>query len=321
MDVYRTILPALAVVLLCIVAGALLRRRRWLTPEADVSLFNLVVKLFWPCLVVDKVLGSDAVRASSSLAWAPVFGFGTVALGIALARAFARWTPAGDERGRRTFAVTTGIYNYGFIPLPLIMMLFDDQVVTTLFVHNLGVELALWTVGVALLSGGLGWRGLRRALNPPFFAVVLSVAFTLAGWDRAVPSILLETAGVLGQCCVPIALLLTGATMYDEYEAAPAGWRNRHGFATSAWACALRLGLIPLLMLAAARMLPLSENLLKVVAVQAAMGSGLFPLVLARHYGGDPAMAFRVIFATAGLSFLTCPLWVHFGFWWLGVGP
>lgn len=321
MDIYLTILRPLTVVLLCIVGGALFRRFRCLTPEADASLFNLVVRLFWPCLVIDKVLGSEAVRDPGNLLWAPLLGFAAVAGGIALARAFARLTPVRDDRGRRTFAVTTGMYNYGFIPLPLIIMLFDDEVVTTLFVMNLGVEVALWTVGVTLLSGSLGWKGLRRALNPPFFAVVISIVLTLLGWDRAVPAVFMDAATFLGLCCVPISLLLTGATMYDEYEAASEDLFKGTGWRTSAWACGLRLGLIPVLMLLTARLLPLSDPLLKVMAVAAAMGSGLFPLVLSRHYDGDPAVAFRVIFATASISFLTCPLWIRFGFWWLGVGP
>ena len=303
-------------VLLCIVAGAFFRRSRCLTPEADASLFNLVVRLFWPCLVVDKVLGNEAVRAPGNLLWSTIFGFATVAAGIALARGLA---PGTDGRTGRTFAVTTGIYNYGFIPLPLIMVLFDDRVVATLFVHNLGVELALWTVGVALLSGGLGLRGLARAVNPPSVAVVGASVFTLTGWDRAVPGVALDAAAFLGASCVPMALLLTGATMYDEYEAGPRGRPGRADWAIGLRACVLRLALIPLLMLTAARLLPLPDALLRVVAVTASMGSGLFPLVLSRHYGGDPAVAFRVIFATTVASFLTCPFWIRFGFWWLGL--
>jgi predicted permease len=321
MELYLVILRPLAVVLLCIVGGAALRRFRYLTPEADVSLFNLVVVVFWPCLIVDKVLGSPAVRDPGNLLWAATFGFAAVAGGIGLARGLARWTPIKDSRGRRTFAVTTGIFNYGFIPLPLILMLFDDEAVTTLFIHNLGVELALWTVGVTLLSGALTWRGLRRAMNPPFFAVTFSILLTLPGWEVYVPGVLRDAAHFLGLCCVPIALLLTGATMFDEHETSPTALLGREGVATSAWACGLRLALIPILMVVTAGILPLSEPLLKVVAVTASMGSGLFPLVLARHYGGDPNVAFRVIFATAALSFLTCPLAMRLAFWWLGIVP
>jgi predicted permease len=271
--------------------------------------------------VVDKVLGSPAVSDPGNLLWGPLFGFASVALGIGIAWAVAGWTPARDPRSRRTFAVTTGIYNYGYIPLPLLLAMFNDEVVTMLFVHNLGVEIALWTLGVALLSGRLGWRGLRRTLNPPFLAVVLSILLTLLGWDVAVPGVLRATARFLGSCCIPVALLLTGASMFDAYEAAPHRRWGLTGAKVSATACALRLGLIPLLMLLGARLLPLPVPLLKVVAVTSAMGSGLFPLVLARHYGGDPDTAFRVIFATAALSFVTCALWIRFGFWWLGVGP
>ena len=37
-----------------------------------------------------------------------------------------------EPRQRRTFAFTTGIYNYGYVPLPLIQKLFDAQTTAVL---------------------------------------------------------------------------------------------------------------------------------------------------------------------------------------------
>ena len=56
-----------------------------------------------------------------------------------------------------------------------------------LFVHNLGVEVALWTVGVAC-SRQFPWREIRkRLLSPPLVAIVLALLVTSAG-RAAIPS-------------------------------------------------------------------------------------------------------------------------------------
>jgi predicted permease len=55
--------------------------------------------------------------------------------------------------------------------------------------------------------------------------------------------------------------------------------------------------------------------------LQAAMPSAVFPILLARHYGGDPPTAMRVVIGTSVAGLLTIPLWVRFGMRFLGVGP
>jgi malate permease and related proteins len=53
-----------------------------------------------------------------------------------------------------------------------------------------------------------------------------------------------------------------------------------------------------------------SGELRRVLYIQAAMPSAVFPIILARHYGGDPATAVRVVVATSVLGLITIPLWL-----------
>ena len=53
--------------------------------------------------------------------------------------------------GLRTFAFAVGIYNYGYIPIPLVDQLFGADALAVLFVHNIGCELAIWTVGMMVM--------------------------------------------------------------------------------------------------------------------------------------------------------------------------
>jgi predicted permease len=49
------------------------------------------------------------------------------------------------------------------------------------------------------------------------------------------------------------------------------------------------------------------------------MPAAVFPIILARQYGGDPATAVRVVVVTSLGGLVTIPLWLQAGLSWLGL--
>ena len=49
------------------------------------------------------------------------------------------------------------------------------------------------------------------------------------------------------------------------------------------------------------------------------MPCAVFPIVLARHFDGSPEVALKVVLATTVISFVTMPLWVALGLYWIPV--
>ncbi len=84
-------------------------------------------------------------------------------------------------------------------------------------------------------------------------------------------------------------------------------------------ALALRLGLLPVLILLLARYLPLSLELKRVLVVQAAMPAAVVPIIIARLYGGHPRTAVQIVLGTTAIGILTIPLWLRAGLAWVGV--
>jgi predicted permease len=68
-----------------------------------------------------------------------------------------------------------------------------------------------------------------------------------------------------------------------------------------------------------ASVIPASVELKRVMALQAAMSSAVFPIILARHYGGDAPTAMRVVLGTTVVGFISIPLWIRFGLEFLGL--
>lgn len=316
MKEFLIVLAAVLPIFILAAAGMLARRREWLTEEADQSLMRLTINVLVPAFISEKVLGNPALLRLGDMFIAPVLGFGAVALGIGVAGLAAYAAGIGDDRTRRTFAYVTGLFNYGYVPLPLALMLFDRETVGILVVFNLGVEVALWTFGAALLSRKEGEPLLRKIFNPSVITILITLALNFSGTHPHVPDVLITAARMLGECAIPMGLVLTGAIISDhlhEFHAA-------HGWRVMSTSCLLRLGVLPVVFLLVAKFapVPLSLELQRVLMLQAAMPAAVFPLIMTKHYGGDTVTAMRVIVGTSAIGLVTIPLWVRFGMKFLG---
>ena len=314
-DVLSAVLPVFFLALV----GIGLRRVRWLTEEADATLLRLVVNVLTPCLIFDKVLGNQALQRAENLFIPPVMGFGGIVLGIGICWLFRRRVGLKTDAEQRTFALVAGLQNYGYVPFPLVLVLFANHPDTpgVLFVHNLGVDIAMWTLGLMTLGHATGPGEWRKLINAPLVAIVLSLLLNACGAARWMPRPVGITASMLGACAFPLGIMLTGAMVADQIrQLNPA-----RAAGTLIWSAIFRLGVIPALMLGIVRVLPCSVEVKRVIVVQAAMPAGVFPIVLSRLYGGDPATAVRSVAGTTILSLITIPLWIQVGMAWLHLAP
>jgi malate permease and related proteins len=152
-------------------------------------------------------------------------------------------------------------------------------------------------------------------VSPVLIALVLAVACNLAGLTAHLPGVLTTTVHALGVCGIPLGLIMTGVNLAN-YLNEP---RQLFDVKVSIAAMALRLGLLPLLLLALAYWLPCSVELKRVILVQAAMPTAMISVILARLYGGHPRTAVQIVLGTTALGLLVIPLWLRVGMRWLGV--
>lgn len=314
---YASLLAIILPVFALIGAGVALRRCSWLTEEADSSLLRVVVNFLYPCLILDSVLGNPALRTPSNLAFPPLIAFVTIAGGIEAAYVVGKFIGLELGQGLRTFAFSSGVYNYAYIPITLVTALYDKGTLGVLLVHNVGCEAAIWTVGILMLSGLSIKEGWRRAINPPTIALLLGVGLNLTGAGRFIPGFILAAMHLSAQCAVPLGLILTGATLENFILNNPLGLFDRKVTSVS---CALRVMIYPIIMITLARLLPVSVELKRVMVIQAAMPAGILPIVIAKHFGGRPQIAAQVVIGTTVASLFLMPLWLRLGLSWTGVG-
>lgn len=320
----QAILSALAVVFGLIGAGIFARRVNWLTEEADRTLIALVVRLLMPCLILREMNRANWFSNWTDLAIPPVTGFALIVLGFGVSaivvRMIGKKIGLDSPAGLRTFVLCCGMFNYGYIPIPIVQELYpaDPSMMPTLMLLNVGVETAMWTVGLSIIAGGLGrqwWTGL---FNPVVLSIVAAVIIKLVispflvahplPYQEQVIGPIVRIVDLLASCAIPLSLLLTGATIADV-------WRQTNlseGWGTTTLACVVRLIVLPAMFVALAT-LTSDVAMQRVIIIQAAMPAAIFPIVLARHYNGDAPTAVRVVIGTQLASLATIPLWLSFG--------
>ena len=311
---FASILTVIVPVYLIMGAGAGMRKLRVLPQEADAGLMRLAIVLLTPALILERVVGNPAVMEPLPVLVAAGLGYLLVAFGIAISYFAAPLIGLKRHEGRRTFAVSTGLQNYGFVAIPIVIALFPDKgTLGVLFTFTLGVEVACWTAGVGLLTG-LGHAPWRLALNPPVFTILASLLLNFTGLHAFVPEVLHNTFAMLGACAVPLALLLIGASIADVWGAERMRW------SVAVLSPLLRLGIIPLAFLAAAYFLPVTVELKRILIVQGAMPSAVFNIMIARLYGGHAPTAVQCVLATTVVSLVTTPLVIAWALRLTGVG-
>ncbi len=327
-------------------AGAVCRQVGWLKQSADESLMKLTVNVLLPCLFFHRVVGDPRLQNAGAVGWPPLVGFFTTVAGFALAGLLAttcwKMLRLTTPQHRRAFTLCSGMYNYGYIPLPVAETFFPAAV-ATMVVHNVGVEIALWTAGVLIASGSLGGasgslggasgslggasgslggangspggRWWKQILSPPVVAIAAAVMINASGQSSHVPQLALDAADMLGRCGIPLGLVLSGAVIFDMLRTTD--WRT--GWPALAGAMALRTAILPVCFLLAAKYGPFSLELKQVMVIQASMPAASFTVVVARMYSNDADTAVRIVAGTTLLGVATIPLWMAIGRAWVGV--
>lgn len=290
--------------------GIFLRKGGLIKDSAEGPLMRVIVTIFYPALIISAVGPTPVVESPKLVIVSILTGFLAVTLGFAVAWLLGPLFGLKIGEGRRSFTFTTGIFNYGYLPVPLVIAFYGqtDGTLAILFIHNIGVDLAFWSVGVLILQGAFSRKGLYRIINPPFVALVFALLLNYSGIYGSLPEFVVTFLEYLAAIAIPLGIILAGCAIGGllTRNAFQSGWKVVTG------ACLIRLGILPVLFIAFVYSFDMPPALEKVILIQAAMPAGLFPVVVAGFFGVRQDVAVRVAVSTMILSVITTPLWLKF---------
>lgn len=308
------IILAVLPVYLLMAGGAALRKIGILKREHDIGVMHVIFSVMLPCYILDRTLGAEVLRDACTLVTGAGLGFSLIIAGIGLGYLAGKLIGLEAGQVRRTFALATGCQNFGFTAVPVVEILWGGSAVALLFVHNLGVEVAIWSVGVMLVSGGTGipWK---RLINGPIIAVAIGLLLVALRVDDKVTGPVREAISMIGVGAFPLAIMMTGATIMDLAVTEKPSWK----IVTAS--CVVRLALAPAVIILCAKYIPMAVELRQILVVQAAMPAALGPILIARMYEGRPAVAVQVVVATTVVSLFTLPYIITYGIRFLELTP
>ena len=190
----------------------------------------------------------------------------------------------------------------------------EEGIVVKIILFNLGVEIAIWTVGILILTSKT--FSLKGILNPPAVSVIVALVFQSIGGKVFIPSYIWNVIESVAMCSIPIGLMLIGASFYQLMRS----FRFSSGFKIEMGAILVRNFLFPMIVLFYVCYGFIPDFLLdirKVLIVQAAMPAGIFAVVIVGNYSGDKETAMRSIIVTMVVSIITLPLWIMYGIYLL----
>ena len=308
-----TVLIAALPVFIIVFIGVGLRRGKVIDSVIDQGVTKLLLNVLMPCFILDSIIGSDVASDLPKVLSLAGIGAAIIYISLAITYAFSPLLGMGNGAGRRSFAVGAGLQNYGFLAVPLLISLYGDkELVATLYMHSLGVEIALYTAAIAIFTGKFSLNP-KMLLKGPIIAIFIGILLNVTELYQYIPSAVMTSIGMLGETAIPLSLLAVGMSIGEILP------ETKYSFKVSLSAILFRLVILPAMIIGFAFLLPMDDSVKRVLLIQAAMPAALFPIVLARHYGGKPALVAEIAIITSVVSFITMPVVIVFGSKWLGI--
>lgn len=304
MDVFIATLNQTAFLLLFIVAGYLLAKRKLVPDNAQAVLSKLENTIFIPALVLGTFIDNFTTQTITE-AWKLLLGSLALAMiAIGLSLLCVRFCSK-DKYEQSIYTYGLCFSNFGFMGNAVVSALFPD-----IFLEYLIFTLPLWTLiylwGVPVLLMGdstkkqtLAQRA-KSFVNPMFVCMLLGMLIGLL--NIPVPRFISSAVSAAGSCMSPVAMLLTGMTI------AKFNLREVLRIKGVYLVTALRLLVFPLLFLGVTVLIPMPEVFATCAICSLAMPLGLNTIIIPSALGKDTKVASGMALVSHILSCLTIPV-------------
>lgn len=283
---------------LMMLAGFLSARAGLISPEFRRKLSALVLNTACPCIIISSVLQSSGTPGDMMNAlWVAILFF---AIMIAMAALLVRIVPTPKEE-RSLDQMMLVFTNLAFMGIPVVQSLYGADGVAMLSMFILLFNFLVFSYGVLLISGQGGIH-LKSLANTGVASALIALFFGLTGLHLPAP---VESAlASIGAVNTPMAMMIIGASLaHSDIRAAFTKVRLYR-------VSAVRLIVMPLLMLLIMRLLPIDGMLAGICVLVAAMPiAGNCGMLSDIHLPQDMTAAHAIIVSTL-LSGVTLPLTV-----------
>jgi predicted permease len=279
--------------------GFLVRKLGVVSQQGQKSLTNLVVDVILPCNILTAFLKVDVASIRDDGIW--VFGISLVfhIFCVFYGRLMFRRPPEERRKCLRHAALCS---NAGFMGIPVAEGLFGLEGIALANIYLIPMRILMWSSGIAIFSGSHDWKKtLKKVLTHPcIVAVFLGVIGLLLRIE--LPELLMKPIGYFSSCNTAMSMLVIGMILA---RLEPKQFLDRSVLLFSLH----RLAILPALVYAACRLLPVSPTARAICVILAAMPVAANTSIIADKYDHDPLYATKLVVVSTLLSIPTTILW------------
>ena len=292
--------------------GFICNKRRILVESGVKGIVEVLMLVVTPCVIVQAFQRPFEIHLLQSLGWALAIAVFSHVLGIVVSTLCFR----SPDRGKTSvLRYATTFSNAGFMGIPLEYALLGNDGVFFGAVYVTMFNIVCWSWGLVTMCDSLKEIRTRTLfVNPGTMGVVCGLPFFL--FSLSLPEVVATPVKMLADLNTPLAMVVIGYYLAE----ASFGAVVRSGAAYVA--AALRLVVLPGIVLAAVWALKPSDGTMAVALVTAASAPvAALTTVFAAKYHRDVALSVGLVAATTLLSILTMPVLVGCALWLFKSAP
>lgn len=275
------------------VIGAVLYRTKLVDNAGSAQLASVALYVATPAVILQSLatdFDPDKLAAGAACA---ALSFAFTALS-----ALVGWLYFRDRR--RTAQLGIMISNMGFMGIPLVQNVLGDAYVFYISACIAAQVPLMWTYGVWLASGDRASISPRKiATNPSVIAVVVGIVLFCCSINLG--GVIKVTAQDMGNLNTGLAMLVMGTYLAQTDLRSLARDRNLYA------ACALRLLVVPALVIALLAVVPLDTTVKLVVVIALSAPCGTVSAMFPQMFGGDYRFGAGLVSLSTLLSLAVMP--------------
>ncbi len=313
LSTFSNLLTIIAVLFLVMTIGFFCRKRGIINDGASKSMSKLIIEVGQPLLIIGSLISKEfswelfregLLYLAIGFLLHPIMGL------VALLAGKAFSDP--DEKKLSQFALT--FTNCAFIGFPILAAVFPENGTFYGAFFVIGFHVYIWTLGIFMLSKGredIRLTPKKAILNFGTVPCAIGLALYLLKAVISMPSVAIDLCTYLGNLCMPISVLITGALLATQKPKEIL--KNPRIYLFNA----IKLLILPLIVCAIAKVATLGvENNYEIVmfcTVISALPSAATITMLAELYDIKPGYAAQTVGTSSVLSVATLPLLYFIG--------
>lgn len=286
------------IMFLLMAVGYLCTKTNLISETGGKELSSLLITVISPVIIINSYLRPFDKELLIKFGWATLLSIGIHILSIVVSTIVFR-----DDH-QRTFPplrMCSVFSNSGFMAIPLITAVFGMEGVFIGSAYITVMNAFSWTYGVYLMTGDKKMISLKKAIvNPATIGVLIGLVIFC--FNIALPDTVVKTIGYLSNLNTPLAMVVMGT--FVARADLPHALKNAATYKVAA----LRLMVIPALVIGIFCLIPLDSTILMTILLSSSCPSAIAGMMFAAKFGGDFKTSSALIAITTLLSVITMPI-------------